>query len=179
LAHRRCILLAAAFLLATACGDDDTQDSPPDPTTTTTDPTTTTLSPEEEVETAYLAFANMGARLLQAPDPDDPEIAQRTSGQARDNLVDGLTTLKTSGQHYELGPAYSQQVMSVTVAPSRATAVICVVEDSQLMDTLTGAVVAMGLTTVEWTVTLVPVERSWLVDEIVEGEVQEGAVECR
>ena len=39
---------------------------------------------KDEVKAAYLAYWKMGARLLEAPDPTDPEIPQRTTtGKAR------------------------------------------------------------------------------------------------
>ena len=169
-----CLLVGA--LLLWAC-DDDSADDPSDDDGS--DPTSTTLSQEDQVEAAYLAFADMGARLLENPDPDDPEIAQRTSGEAQADLIAGLRTLVANGQAFDLGPLYSQDVLDVTLVGASATANVCVVEDSKRVDVATGQVVASGITTVDWTVTLQRDGNNWLVEEIEEGEVREGVVECQ
>ncbi|HEY3141073.1 MAG TPA: hypothetical protein VGJ86_08080 [Acidimicrobiales bacterium] len=175
--YGRWLAATAVVLLlgATSCSDDDDDTAESSSTSSTTTPTT--VSPEAEVKTAYKAFADMGARLLQAPNPEDPEIAQRTSGEAQADLITGLTQLRDAGQHYELGPQYGQEVLSVALTDTGATGKVCVVEDSQLVAS-SGEVLAQGVTTVVWTVDLVEPAGTWFVDRIVEGEVQEGAVPC-
>jgi len=169
------VCLLVGVLLLWAC-DDDSADDPSDDDGS--DPTSTTLSPGDQVEAAYLAFADMGARLLENPDPDDPEIAQRTSGEAQADLIAGLRTLVANGQRYELGPEYSHDVLAVTVDGVTATAEVCVIDDSRLVDASTGEVLAEGPTSVAWTVTLVMRDERWLIDQIVEGDVEEGADRC-
>lgn len=171
------IALALALAAAT-CGDDE---DPPDRTTSTTESSSssTTPSPEDEVEAAYLAFAEMGARLLQAPNPDDPEIAQRASGEALGDLVDGLTTLRASNQRYELGPNYGHDVLSVDAQQDTAVAEVCVVDDVSLVNSATGATEGTGITTAWSTVTLIRSGDGWLVDNITENRAEEGVVECQ
>lgn len=172
------VATVALALSAATCGDDE---DPPDDTTSTTEAdssSSTTLSPEEEVEAAYLAFADMGTRLLQAPNPEDPEIAQRASGEALGDLVDGLTTLRASNQRYELGPAYGQEVLGVSVTADSATAEVCVIEDSSRVEATTGEEIARGVTTSRWSATLLRTDQGWLVDEITEEENWDGEVAC-
>src|ERR671911_1658895 len=87
----------ALLVLSSGCGDDDGEAADEGTTSTsetTIASTTTTQDPEAEVEAAYLAYWEMAERLLAAPDPDDPEIAQRVIGSARAKLVDSLATLR-------------------------------------------------------------------------------------
>lgn len=169
------VVVAVAVVLAVTVGPCSNDDEPPDATPRST---TTTLSPEQEVEAAYLAFAEMGARLLQEPNPNDPEIAQRATGQAREDLVNGLASLQESNQRYELGPQYGQQVLSMSVGRDQADAEVCVVEDSRRLDATTGEVLAQGVTTAKWAVRLLHTGQQWFVDEITELENWDGEVEC-
>lgn len=161
-------IAATAALAACSCSTDD--DDPPPPTTEETK--------EEEVETAYLAFAEMGARLLAAPNPDDPEIRERTSGEAQANLIDGLTSLRDANERYELGPNYEHEVLSIDVADGSATAVVCVVDDIRLLDAATGDVKGQGTTTAQWTVSLIRSNPTWVIDRIDESELGQGVLPC-
>ena len=170
---RPLVMIAAAFLALAAgtCHSDDDADS-------TSDRTTTTVSPESEVETAYLAFADMGARLLQAPDPDDPEIAERTTGTAMTEFIAGLRSLQDVGLEYQLGPEYSHVVRSVQLTGNNAVLDVCVVDDSKQVNAATGEVTVEGVTTVHWTVEIRREDGAWLVAKITEDDVQEGITEC-
>jgi len=169
------VCLLVGVLLLWAC-DDDSADDPSDDDGS--DPTSTTLSQEDQVEAAYLAFADMGARLLENPDPDDPEIAQRTSGEAQADLIAGLRTLVANGQRYELGPEYSHDVLAVTVDGVTATAEVCVIDDVSLIDVTSGDPLGQGTTTAQWTVTLTRPDDSWVVEQVSEREIGEGALPC-
>jgi hypothetical protein len=170
------IALALALAAAT-CGDDE---DPPDRTTSTTASgnSSTTPSPEEEVEAAYLAFWEMAVRLAQNPNPDDPEITQRTSGEAMGELVDGLTTLRASNRRSEFGPQYAHNVLSVEVSGDVASLEDCTVDDSRVVDAATGQPVVEGVGTELLTVTMVRRDSRWLVDRFEHVEAWEGAVEC-
>lgn len=169
--------LVAVVVLVVAvgpCTDDDDPATPPPPT----DPTTTTLSPEQQVQEAYEAFARMGARLLQAPDPNDHEIAQRATGKAREDLISGLTALRESNQRYELGPQYAHEVLSVRLNGDTAVLEVCLVDDVRLLDVATGSTVGAGVTTSWSTVALTQVDQAWLVSSVTEDRVEEGETEC-
>lgn len=160
-------LLTTTLLLLLACS------TPSDP------PPTKPPSLESEVKEAYEDYWEMGARLLGAPDPADTEIPLRVTGQAQTDLVAGLEQLESAGRRFRVGPSYSHDVLSVQVIDSsHATASVCVVDDSTLVEGPAGAVVAEGVTTAEWTVSLVLVDESWRVEMVDEGEPKEGAGRC-
>jgi hypothetical protein len=171
--RRPVAMIAVGVLALTAgtCSSDDDSDS-------TSDRTTTTVSPETEVETAYLAFADMGARLLQAPDPGDPEIGERTTGTAMTEFIAGLRSLQDAGLEYQLGSEYSHDVRSVRLTGDNAALDVCVVDDSKQVNAATGEVTAEGATTVRWTVEMRRENGAWLVAKITEDDVQEGVTEC-
>ncbi|HMG43977.1 MAG TPA: hypothetical protein VK611_21775 [Acidimicrobiales bacterium] len=165
------LLAALLFAVTASCStnDNNNDDDAADPTP----------SPESEVEAAYLAYWEMGARLLEAPDPADPEIPQRTSGEALTNLVNGLTTLKETDQRSELGRMYSHDVIGVRVdGASRAEVDDCAVDDSRVVNATTGEVVAEGLVTELLRVTLIRDDERWLVDHTSRVDAWEGATDC-
>lgn len=184
-AGRRLVVAGATLTLtlsaiASACGDDDSSGaSSTDPTSTTKPETTpTTLSPEEEVEAAYLAFWDMATRLAEDPDPDDPEIPQRASGQALGNLVDGLTTLRAANQRTELRDNYEHNVLSVEIDGDSARLEDCAVDDAQIVDAETGNPVRESTVTELVEVTLVRSQQRWLVDSSSRIHAWNGPVEC-
>jgi hypothetical protein len=162
------IITTALLALGFACNSDDDD---------TSSSTTTTTSPEAEVEAAYLAFADMGARLLQDPDPSDPEIDERTTGQAKEGLVASLQSLSDARLRFEIGPDYSHDVEAVDLNGDDAVLDVCVIDDSKQVDD-SGQVTAEGVTTVDWTVEMQRDDDMWLVADITENEVQEGMAEC-
>lgn len=177
----------ALVVAAGACGGDD--DGDPDDTATSTSAdteprqtTTTRFTPEEqEVVDAYLAFWDMAIRLAQNPNPDDPEIQQRASGEALGNLVDGLTTLRAANQVTEIGPKTGHDILSVSVDDGRATLEDCAVDDSRLLDAETRTEVDRGVTTTHWEVLLTSDngDRGWIVEEFEQVDAWEEAVSCQ
>jgi hypothetical protein len=167
--------IACAVLVltgATCSGDDD--DAADDTSTTPT-----TESPEAEVEAAYLAFWDMAVRLAESPDPDDPEIAERSSGDARDDLVAGLTALRDGGQRTESGPATGHDVSSVQIDGDEAELEDCAVDESTLVDVATGDSLQEGTGTTLWRVTLLKQADGWMVDQFERLQVWEGDVACQ
>jgi hypothetical protein len=177
--YGRWLAATAVVLLlgATSCSDDDDDTAESSSTSSTTTPTT--VSPEAEVKTAYLAFWDMFVRLAQAPDPSDPEIAQRSSGETLRKVVDGLTALRDSNQRSEFGPHYQHQVLSVDVEGGD-TAVLrdCAVDDSRRVDASSGDIVEEAVVTELSEVTLIRGTTGWLVDHSTRLNAWEGAVVC-
>lgn len=173
------------LVAAGACGGDDDDGS--DDTTTSssadTQPrqtTTTRFTPEEqEVIDAYLAFWEMAVRLGQDPDPDDPEIQQRASGEALGNLVDGLTTLRAAKQVTQTGESYAHEVLSVEIDGDTALLEDCAVDDSQLVDAATGEPVRGDTVTELVQVTLIDRDDNWLVDGSERIDAWSGVAECQ
>jgi hypothetical protein len=173
LASRPVAMIAVAFLALTTgtCHNDDDSSS-------STDRTTTTQSPEAEVEAAYLAFWDTAVRLAESPDPNDPDIEQRASGDALADLVDGLRALQTANQRTVSGPATTHDVLSVEIEEDTAHIDDCAVDESQLVDVTTGQTKAEGTTTTRWAVTLVKTDAGWLVDQFNRVNAWEGVVAC-
>lgn len=163
------IITTALLALGFACNSDDDD---------TSSSTTTTTSPEAEVEAAYLAYRDMVTRLLESPDPDDPEIAERTRDQNEVFLVERLTTLVDQGQHLRFGPDYSYEVLSVSIDGDEAVVRDCTVDDAQTVSTENGDVVSEGTTTELLEATLRRDAEKWQVVTIDGVGHWDGAVTC-
>lgn len=185
----RLVVLTAlwAVFAAVACGaEDGSGGEVPESSAEVSDPadtalaetTVTTLSPEAEVEAAVAAHDAMLLRLLQAPDPDDPEIAQRSTGTSRETAESGLAELAALGQHGIPGPNMSTTVLSADVTGDRATVEACEVDDGRLIDTATGDVLDDDVVTRLVTISLERVEGTWLVSNSVIEETWEGVTDC-
>ncbi len=133
---------ALTVLLVAACGDDGDEAADDADSTTTSETTigstTTTEGPEAEVEAAYLSYWEMAERLLAAPDPDDPEIARRVIGSARDKLVDSLATMRAQQERLEFGPDNSHRVVSVELGADEATVLDCIIDQGARIGDSTG-----------------------------------------
>jgi hypothetical protein len=168
----------ALALSAATCSDDEDDADGASSTTEPANSTSTTLSVEEEVEAAYLAFWDMFIRLAQAPNPDDPEIAQRASGETRGNLVDGFTTQQSLNRRSEFGPEYRHEVLNVTTQGDTAVIEDCAVDDSRIVDVATGETVEEDIVTELLNVTLMRRGDTWSVNSSVRVDAWDGAVEC-
>jgi hypothetical protein len=166
-------MIAVAFLALTAgtCSDDDSD--------STSDRTTTTVSPETEVETAYLAYWDMLGRLAAAPDPEDPEITQRASGQALAEVKAGLVSQLASGHIAQTGPEYSHTVLSVVITGDKAVVRDCAVDDSTIVDQSTGAKVSGGVpATGLLEASLTAVDSGWKIDDVDTLQTWSGVTTC-
>lgn len=170
-------MIAAAFL-ALVAGTCQSDDDDADDTSPTTDRTTTTVAPEAQVEAAYLAYRDMVTRLLQAPDPADPEIGERTTDRNEEFLVDRLRTLLEQDQELRFGPQHTYEVVSVSIEGDEATVRDCTVDDAQTVSATSGAVVSEGTTTELLEATLRRSDGQWRVATIDGLGHWEGAVTC-
>jgi hypothetical protein len=179
----RLVAIVLVGLLAAGCGggDDDsspdTSRPPADVSSSTAPPTT--RSAESEVEEAYLAYWAMADRLLEAPDPDDPEIARRSIDPARGQLVDSLTTLRSQDQVVRSGGDYRHDVLSVEVATQTAVVRDCVIDDNAVVNATSGVTVDDRVTTVLLETTLRHDGTRWVVTAIDQKDGWEGATTCR
>lgn len=174
------VLVAVAAVTWCGGGDDggEPDESASETTATSVESTTTTLSPTQEVEAAFLAYNTMTDRLREAPDPEDPEIAQRASGETLAGLIDALTTLQTTGFSARFGERDSVEVLSVTLVDANTALVRdCQVEDLTEVNAAgetNGPFVRTFWT--EWT--LIKVDDVWLVDSSDGIERREGEHPC-
>jgi hypothetical protein len=181
------VALAVALVLAVAatvaalpsCGGDDDDDRPP--SSTAAPPTT---SPEDatkaEVEAGYMAYREMADRLLQDPDPDDPEIEERTTGETKSQLTASLQALQDDGRAVRFGDQYQFKIVDVELLDAvTAIAKDCVVDDSQTIDARSGEVLSEGLATALFSVTMKLEDGAWLVSSTPDPDtVWEGVDGC-
>lgn len=192
LGHRLGTTLVATVVAVTlplgACGGDDdaggdTTTTEPHETTTTVAPTTT-LSPEAQAEAdvraAYDAYWVMSERLAAAPDPQDPEIAQRVTGSAADTLTDHLTTLSAQRRAVQFGDDYTHAILAVEVGADGASAVVsdCYVDHAAEVDAQTGDVIREATFTNRFDVTLALQSGAWKVAQIERLGNWEGVTTC-
>jgi hypothetical protein len=171
---------SALFVVVAACGEDG--EAAVDGTTTSTSDTTiasttTTQDPEAEVEAAYLAYWEMFKRLVQKPNPDDPEIDDRVEDAARDDLVDALTTLQAAGEAYTFGPKDSVRVLSVDVEADMAVVRSCAVADASLVKDLAEPE-RQEISTSLFEADLAYQGRAWLVRSVREVRSWAGSKDC-
>jgi hypothetical protein len=157
---------AGGWLLGMVIAADDNSQSEAAATTTTAPPDPD-AAVKAEIEDAYRAYNAMVERLLQAPDPNDPELQQRATGAALDRLVTGFADLVTTGDVGRFGPTRSLTVLTIDVAGDSATVRACLVDESGRYDAVTGeAVVPLMVGTFIDTATLERDEGAWRVNSI-------------
>ena len=161
-----------AVLAVAACGGDggdeasgDTTERP-ETTDTTVAETTTTISPEAEIEAAIATYYAMVDRVVQAPDPDDPEIAQRAMGTNRETVESGFAQLAALGQYGRPGPNRSTTVLRATVSGDQANADVCEVDDGRLINSASGDVIDDDVVTRLVVISLERVDGAWLVSRV-------------
>jgi hypothetical protein len=171
-------LVACLAALGMACAGDDASDPQATDTPDVADDAEP-LSPEAEVEEAYLAYWDMLDRLAEAPDPDDPEIRERASGEALLEVVAGLQTLIDHGHVSESGPLYQHSIQSVLIEDNEAVLQDCVIDDTSLIDRATGEVVEPGdMAIALLEVTLRLEEARWKVNRVERAPVDATATLC-
>jgi hypothetical protein len=178
------VAAAACALTVTfvSCGDDDGEAAQDGTTTSTSETTlastTTTQDPEGEVEVAYLAYWEMAERLLAAPDPDDPEIAGRVIGSARDKLVDSLATMRAQQERLEFGPSNSHRVVSVELGANEATVLDCIVDQGARISESTGQHEGFAATPGLLEVAMAANQGQWVVESISKPPAAEVVARC-
>jgi hypothetical protein len=144
--------------------DDPSQRSTPDTATTTP----TSLSPEAEVEQAYRAFEAMLIRLGPAPNPDDPEIAQRTTGEFRGRLERILTDRRARGLIVKAGAEAGPTSVAVVANGGSATVKACYVDQAAIVNKRTGVTVdPMRTANERLTITFTEEDDRWKVSHFV------------
>jgi hypothetical protein len=183
---RRPIVAVLAVMLAAGCGGsgddaaegDDPATTSSTPTPTTPDETIASNSAEAEVEAAYLAYWEMAQRLVEAPNPDDPEIPERATGPAMGQLVDSLSTLRAQNRAVRGGPGYGHRLLSLDVSGGSALVRDCTVDDGSIVDASTGDVIEQRVVTVLLEVSLRRETGGWRVSEIEQLDSWSGATTC-
>jgi hypothetical protein len=156
-------LLLGVVVAGAACGDDDDDGGEERAQRSTT----TAPSVEADVEAAYLAYSEMFQRLVEMPDPSDPEIEERATGAAASSLVEHLEVLVGLGQAVRFGAKYRAETMSLDIAGGEAVLQECVVDDADVIAVATDEVVeSTPVATVQNRVTLSRDGGLWRVSEV-------------
>jgi hypothetical protein len=129
--------------------------------TSTTVATTSTTKPEDAMKQAYLDYWKMIDRLNAAPNPDDPELAQRATEPLISTIKDQLSAQKSTGHSFRSSPdrPLSHTVSDLVVSGATGTIRDCYVDgtiefdaNDQIIDsgistrTTEGALVLIGST---------------------------------
>ena len=174
------ILVATAALVAVvfaACAGDDAS-TDPSATSTTLDPDE---AAEDEVRQAYRDFLEMAFRIAEAPDPNDPEIAQRATGDARGRIEQSAAEDQARGVIARGGPKDEQTILTTTVTGDSARLTVCYVDHSGVFDAVTGAEIEpMTITTSLSNIDLVQDAGVWKVSlvETQQGKQWDGVHDC-
>ena len=163
------VVAALLALGAAGCGDDAASPSSPTSTTTSTTTTTTMASPdtaaatpaavgdEAEVRATIDRYWEAFLAATSEADPNNPELSSVLSGEARLRILGSIEAMEQNGQRVVApeGSVFMHETTSVVFdAPDRATVTECVVDDLQIVESVTGSVVDGAITTSEYTTTL-------------------------
>jgi hypothetical protein len=182
------LIVTAALFAVTACGGGGKGDSASTSSTSaataaasngSTTTTTTTVKPEDEVKAAYLAYWAMADRLLIAPDPEDPELLQRTTDPLLPFIKDELTQRKLQGTVLRTPPdrTSSHRIDLLTVNGSAASVIDCYV-DARIMYSATGQVLDEAVVSKTAEATLASTGGAWKVSDLVFTTRTDGAARC-
>lgn len=162
------LVLALVAFVVTGIVIGGSDDDPPRSASRPSSTSQTTLSPEAEVEQAYRGFDAMLARLNPAPDPDDPEIAQRTTGEFRAQIERVMADRRARRLAVRTGPDYGPREIVTTVSGESATLQTCYVDQAAIVNVTTGAEVnAMRSVTEHQTLTFVREGGAWKLRRLV------------
>ena len=162
------LVLALVAFVVTGIVIGGSDDDPPRSASRPSSTSQTTLSPEAEVEQAYRGFDAMLARLNPAPDPDDPEIAQRTTGEFRARLERIMADRRARGLRVQTGAAAGPRSVSAVVNGRSATLTACYVDQASIVSERTGATVnPMRTVTEQLTLTFAEESGLWKVSRFV------------
>jgi hypothetical protein len=172
------VLTAAlvAVVFAACAGDGESADPPA--TSTTVDPNEAV---KEEVRQAYRDFLEMFFRVTAAADPNDPGIAQHTTGPLRAEIERTTAADRARGVVVRGGPYDEQTILTTTVDGDIATLTVCYVDHSGEFDAATGAEIApMTVVTTLDVVELVREDGVWKVRffDNEEGNEWQGVSDC-
>lgn len=183
-------LVAGLVLVASACssasgGAGSTSSSSAGSTSsatvasTSSTASTSTGDPKAEAQAALDAYWAMVKRLLAAPDPSDPEIAQRAIDPSRSAIRDELTTRQANGQveQYD-GAAYHVDTTVNSISGDSASFAGCVVDGARLIDSKTGQVLNDKVSTSRINGTLIRIDGAWKMQRFDVLKKVDGEVAC-
>jgi hypothetical protein len=171
-----------ALLLLVACssgGGSAAKATTTSTTTSTTAATTSTTSPDDAVKQAYLDYWAMIDRLNAAPDPNDPELAQRTEEPLLSDVKGQLDTTAHTGHSYKTpaGRPHSHTVSQIEASGQAASLHDCYVDGTVEFDE-SGNTVDDAISTRQVESSLVLVGTVWKVSRLKFVDGAAGEVPC-
>jgi hypothetical protein len=176
-------LVLAAGACSGASGGAGGSSSSAQVTTSSSSSSTTTSSsaadPKAAAQAGLDAYWSMVKRLLAAPDPSDPEVAERAIDPSLSAIRDELTTRQANGQveQYE-GATYHVDTTVSSVSGDSASFAGCVVDGARLVDSATGQVLNDKVSTSRISGTLMHVEGVWKMRRFDVLKKVDGEVAC-
>jgi hypothetical protein len=180
----RTFLIASVLLAATACSsasngaNGSSGPSTSSPAASSAATSSSTSDPKADAQRALDAYWAMVKRLLAAPDPSDPEIAQRAIDPSLSAIRDELTTRQANGEveQYD-GAVYHVDTTVDAINGDSASFEGCVVDGARLVDSKSGQVLNDKVSTSRIEGTLARSEGAWKMQRFdvlkkVDGEVQ-------
>jgi hypothetical protein len=150
-------LIAIVALLLTACSGSDSRATPTIPEAETTDPIAAG-DPTRDVVTAIELYWTVWRAINNPPAPDDSRLTVVLEGEALTQVMSQLRTRASENQAVVLPQSsifiHRTDRVDLGVDGTHATATECVVDDSQLIDRSSGAVLNGAIATYELVKTL-------------------------
>jgi hypothetical protein len=138
-----------------------------------------TSSPSAEAQSALDNYWVMIKRLLAAPDPTDPELAQRAVDPSLSTTKDLLTTRQASHQVVQFdGVPYHVDTRVSSVVDATAAFSGCIVDGGRVVDADTGAVINDKVSTSRIQGSLVNVEGHWKMQRFDVLRKADGEIAC-
>jgi len=147
------LAIASVAIVATGCSgpstssasgpSSDSRTSASPSASTGTGQTVSSASASAEAQAALDGYWAMIKRLLAAPDPADPELAQRAVDPSLSTTKDLLTTRQVSHQVVQFdGVPYHVDTKVSSVSDATAAFSGCIVDGGRVVDAETGAVLS-------------------------------------
>jgi hypothetical protein len=175
-------LIAIVALLLTACSGSDSRATPTstDPEVTSAPPTTSPSTPEGEVLAAYQEFWQVWLRANNPPNPNYPDLAKVATGlelgtvrtAIQKSVDEGTFTTLPTGSHYR------HQAEVKQINGNEASVQDCAIDDSQIIQTVSGAIVNGDVVTQLLVSSVVRSNAVWQVTNVQEQAKWRGAVPC-
>jgi hypothetical protein len=118
-------------------------------------------------------------RLIAAPDPDDPELAQRAIDPVLSDVRSDMGTRKAQGRTTRppANSKYLHHIQQVSISGASSTVVDCFVDD-RIQYGPDGTVLNDNVSTARSTGVLVQVGVNWIVSQVHNEKIGEGDVGC-
>ena len=165
-------------------GADRTTTTAPQTTPTTLTETTTTPAPtpEEEVLAAYAGYWEAVDDVFDPPvvTPDLPALPMHATGEVLEGVITNAERTRDRNEVYRVpeNGLYSHQATILSIEESTATVRDCNVDDTVMVDAVSGDVLDDAVVTKLYIATLVNEEGQWKVASLTKESQADGVAGC-